>query len=86
MKIHLDMTGKELARPDFAMLRAGLAAAQASTPTATANDRAHAPQDFAEALIRLFGDRAEGVTETRSLHGRFNPVTIHTDDGDEIQK
>ena len=51
MKIHLDMTGRPLAKPDFAQLRAGLAAAQATTPTATANDKASTHLDLAEALM-----------------------------------
>ncbi|HWI85207.1 MAG TPA: hypothetical protein VNT42_02630, partial [Sphingomonas sp.] len=61
MKIHLDMTGSRLAQPDFAMLRAGIAAAQATTPTAAASEVAHNHFDLAEALTRLFADRATGA-------------------------
>ena len=86
MKIHLDMTGRELARPDFAMLRAGLAAAQATTPTAAASDRARAHVDLTEALTRLFGDRAGGSSETAALHGSFNPASLpdENEDGAEV--
>ena len=81
MKIHLDMTGSPLAKPDFAMLRAGLAAAQAATPTAAASDKAHSHLDLTEALTRLFGDQAADAKEAAALHGSFNPVSVR-DDGE----
>lgn len=83
MKIHLDMTGKPLAKPDFAMLRAGLTAAQATTPTAAASDKAHARLDLTEALIRLFGENAADVRGTDALHGSFNPASVRDEDGTE---
>jgi hypothetical protein len=85
VKIHLDMTGKELAKPDFAMLRAGLAAAQATTPTAAASDRAHAHVDLTEALTRLFGDRAAGSFEAATLHGSFNPASLPDENDDRTK-
>jgi len=71
MKIKLDLVGAVAMNPDFAMLRAGLAAVQANTPTAMA---AHivrpsvAPQD---AFYALF---AEGDVQnaTNVMHGSFN--------------
>ena len=83
MKIHLDMTGKALAKPDFAMLRAGLAAAQAMTPTATASDRAQARLDLTEALSLLFGDRVPG--DAPALHGSFHPVPMRDGQDDETK-
>ncbi len=77
VKIHLDMTGQPLGGPDFAMLRAGLRAAQASTPTAAASDRAYARLDLAEALTRLFGDQVIDAPEAAGLHGRFHPAPAH---------
>lgn len=85
MKIHLDMTGKPLAKPDFAMLRAGLSAAQATTPTATASDKANARLDLTEALTRLFGDNAAGAKSAVALHGSFNPASVREEDG-EVEK
>lgn len=73
------MTGKQLAKSDFAMLRAGLAAAQATTPTATASDKAHSHLDLTEALTRLFGDNATDGKDTLALHGSFNPVSVRED-------
>jgi hypothetical protein len=70
------MTGKPLAKSDFAMLRAGLAAAQATTPTAAASDKAHSHLDLTEALTRLFGDQAADAKETLALHGSFNPGSV----------
>jgi hypothetical protein len=84
VKIHLDMTGTPLAKPDFAMLRAGLKAAAATTPTATASDKAHARLDLTEALIRLFGDEAGGARGADALHGSFNPASVR--EGDETEK
>jgi hypothetical protein len=84
VKIHLDMTGKPLAKPDFAMLRAGLTAAQATTPTAAASDKAHARLDLAEALTRLFGDNAADSKGAVGLHGSFNPASVR--DEDEAEK
>ena len=81
MKIHLDMTGKPLAKPDFAMLRAGLTAAQATTPTAAASDKAHARLDLTEALTRLFGDNAADGKGAIGLHGSFNPASVR-DEGE----
>ena len=84
MKIHLDMTGKPLAQLDFAMLRAGLTAAQATTPTATASDKAHARLDLTEALTRLFGDNAADAKGAGALHGSFNPASAR--EGGEAEK
>lgn len=84
MKIHLDMTGRPLAKPDFAMLRAGLTAAQATTPTVAASDKAHARLDLAEALTRLFGDDGSGAKGAVALHGSFNPASVR--EGDEAEK
>ena len=86
MKIHLDITGKALAKPDFAMLRAGLAAVQASTPTATASDRANISTDPAEALMRMFGDRVSDAKDASALHGSFNPGSVPDENDDEMQK
>jgi hypothetical protein len=85
VKIHFDMTGKALAKPDFAMLRAGLTAAQASTPTGAASDRAQRPLDLTEALTLLFGDRVPGGKEAAALHGSFNPASVREEpeDGSE---
>ena len=83
MKIHLDMTGKPLAKPDFAMLRAGLTAAQATTPTAAASDRAHSRLDLTEALTRLFGDQVANAKEAAALHGSFNPASVRDEEEDE---
>jgi len=84
VKIHLDMTGKPLAKPDFAMLRAGLTAAQASTPTVAASDKAHVRLDPTEALTRLFGDYAADAKGAGALHGSFNPASVR--EGDEAEK
>ena len=84
VKIHLDMTGKSLAKPDFAMLRAGLTAAQASTPTVAASDKAHVPLDPTEALTRLFGDNAADAKGAGALHGSFNPASAR--EGGEAEK
>ena len=84
MKIHLDMTGSPLAKPDFAMLRAGLRAAQATTPTAAASDKAHSRLDLAEALTRLFGDQVADAKEAVALHGSFNPASVRDEDENEI--
>ncbi len=81
MKIHLDMTGSPLAKPDFAMLRAGLRAAQATTPTAAASDKAHSRLDLTEALTRLFGDQVADAKEAAALHGSFNPASVR-DEGE----
>ena len=83
MKIHLEMTGKPLAKPDFAMLRAGLTAVQAATPTAAASDKAHTRLDLTEALTRLFGDQVVGAEETAALHGSFNPASVQGEGEDE---
>jgi len=83
VKIHLDMTGRQLAKPDFAMLRAGLTAAQATTPTATASDKAHTRLDLAEALTRLFGDNAADAKGAVALHGSFNPASVREEDEPE---
>ena len=83
MKIHLEMTGKPLAKPDFAMLRAGLTAAQAATPTAAASDKAHARLDVTEALTRLFGDQVADPEEALALHGSFNPASVRDEDESE---
>ena len=83
MKIHLDMTGSPLAKPDFAMLRAGLRAAQATTPTAAASDKAHSRLDLTEALTRLFGDQVADAKEAVALHGSFNPASVRDEGEDE---
>lgn len=83
VKIHLDMTGKPLAKPDFAMLRAGLTAAQATTPTAAASDKVHADLDLIEALARLFGDQAADGKGAGALHGSFNPASVRDEDKTE---
>lgn len=83
MKIHLDMTGSPLAKPDFAMLRAGLTAAQATTPTAAASDKAHSRLDLTEALTRLFGDQVADAKEAAALHGSFNPASVRDEEEDE---
>ena len=80
MKIHLDMTGSPLGKPDFAMLRAGLTAAQATTPTVAASDKAHARLDLAEALTRLFGDNAADARGAVALNGSFNPASVREED------
>jgi len=80
VKIHLDMTGSPLGKPDFAMLRAGLTAAQATTPTAAASDKAYARLDLAEALTRLFGDNAADATGAVALNGSFNPASVREED------
>jgi hypothetical protein len=83
VKIHLDMTGSPLAKPDFAMLRAGLTAAQATTPTAAASDKAHSRLDLTEALTRLFGDQVADAKEAAALHGSFNPASARDGEEDE---
>jgi hypothetical protein len=77
------MTGKPLAKPDFAMLRAGLTAAQATTPTAAASDKAHSRLDLTEALTRLFGDQVANAKEAAALHGSFNPASVRDEEEDE---
>lgn len=81
VKIHIDMAGKPLAEQDFAKLRAGISAAQATTPTAAASDRAHAQLDPTEALTRLFGDEVAGAAEKAALHGSFNPASARDEEG-----
>jgi len=83
VKIHLDMTGRPLAKPDFAMLRAGLAAAQATTPTAAASDKAHARLDLTEALTRLFGDNSADAEGAVALDGSYNPASVREEDEPE---
>jgi hypothetical protein len=80
------MKGKELAKPDYAMLRAGLRAAQAATPTAAASDKAHMRLDLAEALMGLFGDEGTRAKEAAALHGSFNPVSARSDTEDGTEK
>jgi hypothetical protein len=70
VKIHLNWSGERAARPDFAMLRAELEAAQAGTPTAAASARAKPEVELTEALARLFGDVSAPPAD---LHGRFHP-------------
>ncbi len=86
MKIHLDMTGKPLAKPDFAMLRAGLAAAQATTPTAHASDQAQTRLDLTEALTRLFGDNLATPQEAAALQGSFNPASAREENDEATEK
>ena len=78
MKIKLDIVGTKPFRPDFAMLRAGLAAAQATTPTALAAHGRSEPVDPEDALYALFADgdlsaAAGGARDlTAAMHGSFN--------------
>ena len=81
MKIHLDMTGKAVAKPDFALLRAELAAAQAATPTAAASGRARTHVRPTEALTRLFGDQVADQVGFTALHGSFHPASAHEEEG-----
>ncbi|WP_294393053.1 hypothetical protein [uncultured Sphingomonas sp.] len=80
MKIDLNWRGEDPAKSDYAMLRASIAAAQASTPTASASERAKGRSEASEALTCLFGD-ADLVDQAR-LHGSFNPAQAHDADGD----
>jgi len=73
-KIRADARNAGHAAPDFAMLRAALWAAQASTPTAIAGRPAPAAPDPAEVLARLFGDGHSDPQQQRALHGSFNPA------------
>ncbi|UAK24874.1 hypothetical protein [Sphingomonas nostoxanthinifaciens] len=74
MKMRFDVGGAVPTHPDFDMLRAGLAAAQAATPTALASLRTRPLLDRAEALVRLFGeDRADDRT---ALCGCFHPIAL----------
>lgn len=73
MKIVIDPRGATPARPDFGMIRAGLAAAQAMTPTAAACERREAPVEPVEALTRLFADNQAADEPQSSLTGSFNP-------------
>lgn len=86
MKIHLDMTGKALGKADFATLRAGLAAAQATTRTAAASDQVRPPLDLTEALTLLFGDRVPGGRDAAALYGSFHPVPMRDDIDDETKR
>ena len=61
----------EPVKPDFGMLMAAFAAAQAQTPTAIANGQAHTIVPPGEALTRLFGDRLQDGAST--LNGSFRP-------------
>ena len=74
MKIRIDTAGAGPAMPDFAILRAALSAAQASTPTAIAGRPAPATPDPAEILAQLFGDGHSDPQQQRALHGSFNPA------------
>ncbi len=74
MKIAIDAAGAHRARPDFGMLRAGFAAAQAATPTAIANARARAPIDPAAASTRLPGHA--GAPDRASAAGAFHPGPV----------
>jgi len=84
VKIQFDMTGKTPAKPDFALLRAGIAAVQAATPTAAANGKARSQLNLTEALIRLFGDRTADAAG--ALHGSFNPVSVRDDNESEPER
>ena len=86
VKIQFDMTGKTPAKPDFALLRAGIAAVQAATPTAAANGKARSQLNLTEALIRLFGDRTADTAGAGALHGRFNPVSVRDDTESEPER
>ena len=72
-KIRIDTKDARPAAPDFAMLRAALSAAQASTPTAIAGRPMPAAPEWAEILARLFGDGL-GDPQQGTLHGSFNPA------------
>jgi hypothetical protein len=80
VKIRFDWSGREPAKPDFAMLRASLEAAQAATPTATASERAKPQVELTEALARLFG---EAAVSPAALHGSFHPAPPAREDGEE---
>lgn len=71
VKVRLNWRGSEPVKPDFEMLRAGLEAAQARTPTAEANERTKYRPGLTEALIRLFGEA--GAADQGRFHGSFNP-------------
>ena len=71
MKIKLDTVGAIPLRPDFAMLRAGLTAAQAATPTALAAHIVRVSIDPEEALYALFAD-GDARDLTAAMQGSFN--------------
>ena len=71
MKIKLDTVGAAPMHPDFAMLRAGLAAAQATTPTALAAHVAHAPVEPQDALYAVVAEGDVHAAAT-AMHGSFN--------------
>lgn len=70
VKIHLDWSGAPPAKPDFAMLRAGIQAAQAATRTAEASGHARVRPELTEALARLFGGAIDEAAA--GLGGSFN--------------
>jgi hypothetical protein len=71
VKIKLDTVGAVPMHPDFAMLRAGLAAAQATTPTALAAHVVRAPVELQDALYALFAE-GDAHDATTAMHGSFN--------------
>jgi hypothetical protein len=80
------MTGKALAKPDFALLRAELTAAQAATPTAAASGKARAHVRPTEALTRVFGDQVTDQVGFTALHGSFNPASVQEEGGKGEEK
>lgn len=77
MKIRIDTNGASPIRPDFAMLRSSLVAAQASTPTARACEEAHRRPIAARALLDLFSH--PGDAPARAMPGgRFSPDATAT--------
>lgn len=83
MKMRIDTGGALPSRPDFDMLRAGLAAAQATTPTAQASERARPDIDPAEALVRMFAQAAGLGSGSAALRGSFKPDLATPDERGE---
>jgi hypothetical protein len=71
VKIKLDTVGAVAMHPDFAMLRAGLVAAQATTPTALAAHIVRDPVAPQDALYALFAE-GDAHDATTAMHGSFN--------------
>jgi len=74
VKIQSDTAGAAPSAPDYAMLRAALASAQASTPTAIAGRALPAAPRPAEVLAQIFGDGRSDPQQLGVLHGSFNPA------------
>ena len=82
MKIRMDIGGAIPARPDFGMLRAGMIAAQAATPTALASlTMPAAPISAQDALTDMFGPIDAALRD--GLGGRFSMQPDFTREGDE---